>query len=349
MVLIAGLAWFLFAVIPAPYNIIFLFINGLPLGMVWGMVFSYLEGRRMTEVLGAALSVSFIFSAGLCRSVGALTMQYLGTSEYWMPFITSCLFALPFLLFLFLLDQLPPPTLQDEEQRAKRSPMNASERKKFLAAFFPGILLFVIAYTLLTAFRDFRDNFSAEIWTGLGFANNATVYTSTEIPVSIFVLLFMGSLMLVKNNKHALMINHLVIILGLVLIGIANYLFQHFAISASLWMILVGTGLYMGYVPFNSILFDRLLATFQYVGTVGFIMYVSDSFGYLGSVAVLLFKEFGFSKLSWLNFFISGGYIISIAGTILMFGSMIYFHIKHIRWKLPKANITVPPPGVPHS
>src|SRR4051812_38425220 len=34
---IAALSWLLFALIPPPYNIIFLFTNGLPLGMVWGM------------------------------------------------------------------------------------------------------------------------------------------------------------------------------------------------------------------------------------------------------------------------------------------------------------------------
>jgi MFS family permease len=332
MVFIAGLAWLLFAFVPAPYNIIFLFLNGLPLGMVWGMVFSYLEGRRMTEVLGAALSVSFIFSAGLCRSVGALTMQYLGTSEYWMPFVTSCFFALPFLFFLLLLDQLPPPSMNDEILRAKRSPMNAEERKKFISTFFPGIVLFVIAYMLLTAFRDFRDNFSAEIWTSLGITNDPSIYTSTEIPVAIFVLACMASLMLVKNNKLALMINHVIIILGLLLIGVANFLFEQSMINASVWMMLLGTGLYMGYVPFNSIFFDRLLAAFRYAGTVGFIMYVSDSFGYLGSVGVLFFKEFGFAKLSWLSFFISGGYIVSAIGVVLIGGSMLYFHRKHKAW-----------------
>ncbi|MBL7872035.1 MAG: hypothetical protein JNM78_10515 [Cyclobacteriaceae bacterium] len=334
MVLIAGIAWLLFAFVPAPYNIIFLFMNGLPLGMVWGMVFSYLEGRRMTEVLGAALSVSFIFSAGLCRSVGALTMQFLGTSEYWMPFVTCCLFALPFLFFLLLLDQLPPPSLQDEELRTKRNPMNREERKRFLTTFFPGIVLFVIAYTLLTAFRDFRDNFSSEIWTSLGVVNDPSIYTSTEIPVSIFVLICMGSLMLIKNNKLALMINHAIIIFGLLLIGIANFLFEQLLINASVWMVLIGTGLYLGYVPFNSILFDRLLAAFRYAGTVGFIMYISDSFGYLGSVGVLLFKEFGYANLSWLSFFISGGYVVSLLGSLLIGGSMFYFHRKHRSWLL---------------
>lgn len=334
LVVIAGVAWLLFAIVPAPYNIIFLFMNGLPLGMVWGMVFSYLEGRRMTEVLGAALSVSFIFSAGLSRSTGAFIMQYLGTSEYWMPFVTSCLFALPFLLFLLLLDQLPPPSIQDETLRAKRMPMNAEDRKRFLTTFFPGIVLFVIAYMLLTVFRDFRDNFSAEIWTSLGVANDPSIYTTTEIPVSIFILICMGSMMLVKNNKLALMINHVIIIFGLLLIGAANFLFEQSIINASVWMTLIGTGLYLGYVPFNSILFDRLLATFRYAGTVGFIMYVSDSFGYLGSVGVLFFKEFGYAKLSWLSFFISGGYVVSLMGALLIGGSMIYFHKKHKAWLL---------------
>ena len=70
MVLIAGISWLFFAIVPPPYNIVFLFTNGFPLGLVWGMIFGYMEGRRYTEVLGAGLSVSFIFSAGLAKSAG---------------------------------------------------------------------------------------------------------------------------------------------------------------------------------------------------------------------------------------------------------------------------------------
>ena len=128
------------------------------------------------------------------------------------------------------------------------------------------------------------------------------------------------------------MINHIIIIVGLMLIGIANFLFEQSMINASIWMMLIGTGLYMGYVPFNSIFFDRLLAAFRYAGTVGFIMYVSDSFGYLGSVGVLLFKEFGNAELSWLEFFISSGYILSIAGSVLIVLSLVYFILKYKTW-----------------
>lgn len=329
MVMIAALAWLLFAIVPAPYNIIFLFVNGFPLGLVWGMVFGYLEGRRMTEVLGASLAVSFIFSAGLCRSVGAYLMQDWNVSETWMPFASCCVFVIPLLIFLWLLDKVPPPTPLDEELRTKRQPMNREQRAHFVTTFLPGIVLFVLAYMLLTAFRDFRENFASDVWRSLGYGQVAGIYTRTETPVSIFVLVIMGSIMLIKDNKKALMVNHLIIIAGMLLIGVGTFMFQRELIKAPLWMILIGIGLYLGYIPFNSIFFDRLIATFKYVGTVGFIMYVADAFGYLGSVSVVFVKNFSYTQLSWVQFFIGTGYAISVVGTLLITGSMIYFHFRH--------------------
>ena len=68
ILLLVGISWLallLFAVVPAPFNIIFLFINGFPLGIIWGIVFSFVEGRKATDFIGASLAVSFIFSSGL--------------------------------------------------------------------------------------------------------------------------------------------------------------------------------------------------------------------------------------------------------------------------------------------
>lgn len=336
MILIAGFSWLLFAIVNAPFNLMFLFFNGLSLGLVWGMVFGYLEGRKTTEVLGAVLSVSFIFSSGLCRSMGGYILRDWNVSENWMPFVASCIFFVPLILFLFLLDKVPPPTQLDEQLRTKRKPMNASERKHFITTFLPGIIMFVLAYMLLTAFRDFRDNFSAEVWKSLGYSNSPGIYTQTEIPVSIGVLIVIGSIMLIRNNKMALMVNHIIIITGMILIGASTFLFELGMIAPPMWMILMGLGLYLGYVPFNSIFFDRMLAAFRYIGTVGFIMYVADSFGYLGSVGVLFLKEFGDNQMSWLEFIMKAGYFIAFSGAILMTGSMFYFHYKHTHWKVIK-------------
>lgn len=333
MVAIAGLSWLLFGIVPRPYNIIFLFTNGFPLGMVWGMVFGYLEGRRYTEVLGAGMSVSFIFSAGFAKSVGGFIMRDWGVSETWMPFVTSCVFMFPLLIFLYLIDKLPPPTAKDELLRTRRQPMDAMERKIFLRTFIPGIVLFTLSYMLMTTFRDLRDNFSAEVWKSLGQGDSPEIFTTTEIPVSFAVLIVMGSLVLIKNNNLALMVIHLIIFTGMIVIGVSTFLFQKELISATAWMTLIGLGLYLGYVPFNSVFFDRMLAAFKYVGTVGFIMYIADAFGYLGSVGVMIFKEFVAAEVSWLDFFVSSGYILSVAGSLLIAGSMLYFYLKHRKWR----------------
>jgi hypothetical protein len=330
---LASLSWLLFALVPPPYNIVFIFTNGFPLGMVWGMVFGYLEGRRTTEVLTAALSVSFIFSGGLSRSSGAFIMRDWHVSEMWMPFVACLLFAVPMLAFLWLVDKLPPPSPLDEALRTRRQPMDRAERKRFVSTFLPGIILFTLTYILLTTFRDFRDNFSAEVWKTLGYGQSASIFTATEVPVSIMVLIIIGSIMLIRNNALALMINHLIIAAGMLLIGVSTFLFEQNTITAPTWMILIGLGLYLGYVPFNSIFFERLIATFRYAGTVGFIMYIADSFGYLGSISVLFFKEFGYADVSWVHVFIHSGYIISGLGAVLILASMLYFRSKYAGWE----------------
>lgn len=336
MVTTASVSWFFFAITPAPANLIFLFFNGLPLGMVWSLVFGYLEGRRSTEVLGASLSVSFIFSAGFAKTIGGLVMRDWGVSEFWMPFASAALFFGPLLVFLWLIDKLPPPSAEDEALRTKRQPMSGQERMNFVRTFGPGLVLLILSYAMLTVFREFRDNFSKEIWVSLGYGDKPEIFTQTETPVSIVVLVAIAALMVIKNNRQALIINHLMVIFGMVLTGISTLLFQQHLLSAPVWMTLVGMGLYFGYIQFNSIFFDRLLAAFTYAGTVAFLINLADSCGYVGSVGVLFYKNFGHANLSWLDFFISVGYVLSAAGTLLMAASLYYFTRKHAAWVAPR-------------
>jgi hypothetical protein len=110
---------------------------------------------------------------------------------------------------------------------------------------------------------------------------------------------------------------------------LSTFAFQQEWINPVWWIILVGLGLYLGYVPFNSVLFDRLIATFKYVSNVGFLIYLADSFGYLGSISVLFYKNFGQIEVSWLVFFINISYVVSILGSLLMLASLGYFLRKH--------------------
>ena len=134
--------------------------------------------------------------------------------------------------------------------------------------------------------------------------------------------------MLVKNNFRALQINHYMVIIGFAIAGISTYAFTHHQISAFYWMVLNGLGLYLGYIPFNVVFFERLIASTRKPANVGFLIYIADSFGYLGSIGVLLFKNFGHAEMSYSNFFINALYMASVAGIILTLFSLVYFNQK---------------------
>ena len=339
LIAFAEVALLFFGWVPSPYNIIFLFLNGLPLGMIWGLVFSYLEGRRHTEILSAMLSASFIVSSGVVKSVGKHFIIHSQISEYWMPFVTGLVFLPPLFIFLYLLSKVPPPSEKDELHRTKRKPMQRHERQAFFNRFAFGLVALTLAYMAITAFRDFRDNFAAEVWQAVGMGDQAMVFTYSEVPVAIMVLILLGATMMIKNNFSAFVTYHLMIFFGLFLIGISTWLFESQLISPLTWMILVGIGLYASYVTFASVMYDRLIAAFQYSGTAGFMIYVSDAFGYLGSVGILLYKSLGAPDISWLSFFINISYLTVIAGGTLVFFSLVYF--AKIPRKVPDQSLVI--------
>jgi hypothetical protein len=57
-----------------------------------------------------------------------------------------------------------------------------------------------------------------------------------------------------------------------------------------------------------------MIATYKIRSNVGFIMYIADAFGYMGSVLILFVKEFIGVQLSWTSFFTNAIIFISIIG-----------------------------------
>ncbi|MBU1372626.1 MAG: hypothetical protein KKG25_08195 [Bacteroidetes bacterium] len=316
-----------FALIPSPYNIICMFFNGLPLGLIWGLVFGYLEGRRATEFMAAILSVSLIFASGFVKTIGRLLILEFNITEFWMPFLTGLCFVIPLLVFVLLLESIPSPDEKDIASRTIRLPMTSTERKDFLYRFLPGIIFTVAIYMLLTVIRDLRDNFEVEIWADLGYTN-VFIYSKIDTLVSILVLIAMASLVMVKNHVKAFKLIHWAIIIGCLFTGLGTLFFNMGLINPVVWMTMVALGLYLGYIPYNAIFFERMIAAFKTKSNVGFIMYIADAMGYLGSISVLLFKEFSKTPISWGAFFKEGVLTVSIVGGICVVCSLIYFSKK---------------------
>ena len=321
----AELALALFAVAPPALGLAALFLNGLCLGLVWGLVFGFLEGRRLSEVLGAMLCASFILSSGVVKSVGKTLLLDGIANEHWMPALSGLIF-LPLLLFsVAALAQLPPPCPLDEAARVRRAPMNAGDRRRLLATYGPGLAALIAAYVLLTAFRDFRDNFAAEIWTELGFGGAASVFTLSEIPVAVIVLVGLAALMRVRDNRQAVFWNLAFVGAGALLMGGATLAHQLHALGPIGWMVATGAGLYMAYTPFNGILFDRLIAATGSIGTAGFLIYLADAGGYVGSVILLLYRNVFDARLDWVSFLSQAAYAACGFGLVMVALAACYF------------------------
>lgn len=329
--LLVGLAWLsllFFAIVPAPWGMLFFMINGFMLGFMWGVIFSYVEGRIATDFIGSVLAVSFIFAGGFTRSVGKWLMLRWGVTEYWMPFMTGLVFALPLIVFTYLLEKVPPPDEADKKERTERVPLDKAGRKQFWKMFGTGIVIITITYSFLTIIRDIRDNYMANMWNELGYARDVSIFAKTETITSVTVLVLMSLLVLIRKNIRAFRIIHLVIVAGFLLAGISSWLFVVGKMHGALWMQLVGLGLYMAYIPFNSIFFERMIASFRIAGNVGFLIYIADAWGYLGSVIVMLVKSFMEFKIQWTSFYSHGVIFLGLAGVVGTLVSLFYFNKK---------------------
>ncbi len=326
---IAWLALLVFAIIPPPYGMICLLINGFMLGFMWGIVFSYVEGRRATDFIGSAMAVSFIFAGGFTRSVAVWLRESWNITDQWLAFTTGLLFAIPLILFLLLIEKIAPPDADDIRERTVRMPMNKESRQKLIKQFGLGLVVITITYLFLTVMRDIRDNFMSNMWNDLGYGKKPAIFTRTETVTSVIVLAVMSMLVIIRNNFKAFQVIHGVITFGFLIAGISSLMFIAGYMDGALWMQLTGLGLYMGYIPFNCIFFERLIASFRIVGNVGFLIYIADAYGYLGSMSVVLTKEILRLQVNWVSFYSTAVIILSVvgvAGTIL---SLLYFNRKY--------------------
>jgi hypothetical protein len=323
-ILWAEAALVLFAVVPPGLKVFAIFLNGLPLGMVWGLVVWYLEGRRSSELLLAGLSCSFIVGSAATKDIGKHLMNVEGVGEWWMPAVTGLCFLPLFLASVWLLNQIPPPSAADIEARAKRETMDGAQRASFVRTFLVGLVLLLISYFFLTAYRDFRDNYGAEILKDLGLLEEAAIFTRTEMIVMAAVLIPLALLVLVKDNRRGLAGAYAIMTGGMMLVGLSTLLFDAGKVGGFWWITLVGIGLYLAYVPVGSVLFDRLIASTRAAGTAVFAIYLADAIGYTGSIGVQLYKDFGRPTESRLVFFKGFTYMLSVAGVLLLAASFVF-------------------------
>ena len=252
-------------------------------------------------------------------------MNVVGASEFMMPFVADVVMYIPLCISVWLLYQMPPPNAEDIDDRVERRPMYKAERKAFVKEFGLGLILFIVSYVLLTAYREFRDNFMPEILNELGYGGQTALFTKTELPIAIIVLLLMASMRWVTNHTKAFLIIQSLLLLGAVIIALCTLLYQMQIINPIFWLIGVGFGAYVAYSMCNSLYFERMLAAFKYTATVGFMITLADYYAYFGSLTVLFYKNFFHTDTPNVTFFVYASYFLSGAYFLMVVVSMFYF------------------------
>jgi len=278
--------------------------------------------------LATFLSVSFIISSGIVKSIGRFFIENFGVPDFWMPFLVGVVFIPTLLISAFMLSRIKPPNHQDVMLRQKRTTLNKEQRKQLFVAFSIGITAILAANMLMTIGRDIKDNFLVEFFQSIKIDSSTSIYAKTETIIGLVVLLLLSFMVMLKNNKKAFFVIHLIMLAGFAAMLISTHMYTSGTMSSFTWVLVQGIGLYISYIVFQSLYFERFIAAFKIKGNVGYFIYMSDFIGYLGSCVILIMKEFFEFKANWGDFFISMNYAVGVGGTVTVLISFVYFWYK---------------------
>eukprot|EP01083_Nonionella_stella_P022639 62610_1 len=311
-------------------RVLSIFISSVWVSPTWGIFLRYTEGRQMSDAMLASFNFSFIAASGIWRSIGSALLNY-GISQWWMPLIASSVSFCGFYICLSFLDLAPDPTVAEQAKRSKRKPASTKDQLAFCSHWWLGLLGLILMYSLFSTLRVFRDFFNPEIWQSFTKGDvPSSVYTITEIPVGLSIPLSLIFLYKVEDNTVALFGIFGYIICGCVILGVGTLLFTFEVVSGFFWMILLGFGVFMVYVPLGSIIYERLMAVSSESITMSFLSYISDLCGSSATSVLLIYRSFAPKAEDdfYRSFFEAFAYIAAISGICIMALTALYFFFR---------------------
>ena len=320
---VAELSLLAFALLPVPYNVCALFFNGLSLGCMWGVIFSFIEGRRLTGILASIMGISIAFSSGLAKSLGLFLMNDLGVGCFWMPAVIGGFAFVLIILLAFILNALPAPSEEDIRSCTKCVPMDARQRKAIFFRFAPLLLMLFVANLFITIIRDVKEDFLVNIVDTSQFS--AWAISGIDGMVTLIILALFILVSMIRDHQRVLYTLLWMVIGGTFLLVGVSYYYEQLNLSPLVWMFLQSLGVYIAFLSFQTLFFERFVACFNIKGNVGFFIVSIDFIGYLGTVGVLIFKESFVAHLNWIEFYNTMVLTLGTACCFLFMGCILYF------------------------
>lgn len=327
--ILAELALVGFGLLEAPYNVAAMFVNGLSLGCMWGVIFSFIEGRKVTDILASLLGVSMVFSSGVAKSFGLFAMNKMQIDQFWMPAVIGG-FALPLLVFMgYMLKRLPQPTAEDIALRNERVVLDGKGRVALFRKYAPILTLLFIGNFMLLVLRDIKEDFLVNI---LDMSNQSSwLFARIDTIVTLIILGIFALFAFFRSNIRALLWLMTLVIAGCLTMTYVSFHYETLDLKPVTWLFIQSLSLYIAYLTFQTIFFDRFIACFRIKGNVGFFIALIDFIGYLGTVTLLSTKEFLNIELEWFALFNHIAGFVGATCSILFIVASILIHRKYMQ------------------
>lgn len=327
--ILAELALVGFGLLEAPYNVAAMFVNGLSLGCMWGVIFSFIEGRKVTDILASLLGVSMVFSSGVAKSFGLFAMNEMQIDQFWMPAVIGG-FALPLLVFMgYMLKRLPQPTAEDIALRNERVVLDGKGRVALFRKYAPILTLLFIGNFMLLVLRDIKEDFLVNI---LDMSNQSSwLFACIDTFVTLIILGIFALFAFFRSNIRALLWLMTLVIAGCLTMTYVSFHYETLDLKPVTWLFIQSLSLYIAYLTFQTIFFDRFIACFRIKGNVGFFIALIDFIGYLGTVTLLSTKEFLNIELEWFALFNHIAGFVGATCSILFIVASILIHRKYMQ------------------
>ena len=261
-------------------------------------------------------------SSGVAKSLGLYTLNVLHVSEFWMPALIGAI-AFPLLCFTgWMMTRFPQPTAADIASRSVRVTLNGHQRWALFRRFMPLLIMLFAANLLLTVQRDIKEDFIVCIID----VSTVSSWAFAQID-SIATLVLLAAFALLSTTYDHLKVLCILLVLSTCGMGTLAFLganFEQVGLPTTIWLFLQSLCLDMAYLSFQTIFFERFIACFKIKGNVGFFIITIDFVGYLGTLALLLFKEFYASHIDWASFYNSMSLYIGIVCCLAFIGSLVY-------------------------
>ena len=317
---IAAVALLFFGLLPVPFNIIAMFVNGLALGCMWGVIFTFLEGRRITDMVASILGISIVISSGVAKSIGLFVMNRLEVSEFWMPALIGA-FACPLVVGLgWTLSKLPEPNAEDISMKVERVTIDRSHRIYIFRKYALLLTLLFGGNLFLTVLRDIKEDFLVNIFDLSGHSD--WVFAKVDTIVTLTILALFGMMMFVRSNKRALNILLTGAVSSSAAMALISANYYQWNLPPLMWLFVMSLSLYIPYLAFQTIFFDRFIAYFKIRGNVGFFIATIDAIGYSGTVIILFLKELIQSEADWLQVFNQMALVVGVVCATVFAASM---------------------------